>query len=306
MTPLLKFLALGASAAALCATQARADALDDDYIRARNSYVARFDPGDRDVDQKKIEAPLKRAREDLQKKLRRIVGEPQIKGVKSAGALNDLSLVKGDMEFGALDALVYKIDGKGAEKAQAYVTTSGIVAAWLKEHRDWWDKGLRNVPPQAEAAMKFDGFYTQAISSDAAVVKFADLDINAPAGADFARAILDRRQQDDGPGAPNEIIVGAVRGGRVYIVTAPAAPRAPVIAACEQVWKDHEKRAEAAQQRYSDSGLKDEAALKEAETLRNDGDKAFRACYGEKLKAMPVYAKLVERAQAMLELLPTK
>ncbi len=92
MGPFLKFLALGASAAALCVAQARADALDDDYIRARNSYVARFDPGDREVDQKKVEAPLKRAREDLQKKLRRIVGEAQIKGVKGAGALNDMSI----------------------------------------------------------------------------------------------------------------------------------------------------------------------------------------------------------------------
>ena len=225
MKSLLNFLALGASAAALCATQARADPLDDDYIRARNSYVARFDPGDREVDQKKMEAPLKRAREDLQNKLRRIVGEPQIKGVTGAGALNDMSLVKGDMEFGALDALVYRLGGKGNENAKAYVTTSGIVAAWLREHRDWWDKGPVNVPAQVEAALKFDGFYTQAISSDAAVTRFADLDLKTKGGDGLARAMLYRRQQDDGPGAPDEISVSAIRVGRVYIAKRPAAPK---------------------------------------------------------------------------------
>ncbi|HMN71318.1 MAG TPA: hypothetical protein PKA55_05560 [Rhodoblastus sp.] len=292
-----KFFALGACVATLGVAGAHADALDDDYIRARNSYVARFDPGDREVDYKKIEAPHKAALSNLEGKLRRRLGDPMSRGARGQGRLNAMSLVKGDMEFGALDALVYPFD----DKAQAYVSTSGIVAAWLKEHADWWDKGLENVPPQAEAALKFDGFYTQAISSDAAVTKFADLGVKTPDGAGFARAMLDRRQQDDGPGAPDEIIVGAIRGGRVYIVTAPAAPKPPVIAACEQVWKDYEERSETAQKRYSDSGLKDEAALKQSETLRTEGDRAFRACYGEKIKATPVYAKLVERAQALVE-----
>ena len=292
------------SATALSCAPLRADPLEDDYLKTRNAYVSRFDPGDREVDYKKIEAPLKRAYDDLQGRLRKIVGDLQIKGAKGAGKLNAMSLVKGDMEFGALDALVYQLDGKGSEATQAYVTTSGIVAAWLKEHQDWWDKGVENVPPQAEAALKFDGFYTQAISSDAAVTRFAVLDVKAPEGASFARAMLDRRQQDDGPGAPNEIIVSVVRNGRVVIVTAPATPKPPVIAACEKVWKDFEKKSSLAQERYSESGLKDEAALKQSETLRTEGDKAFRACYGEKIRAMPVYAKLSARAQALADRLP--
>jgi len=300
MKTMTRLFALGACALALGAGPARADALDDDYIKARNAYIARFDPGDKEVDFNKIEGPLKAALADLEGRLQKLVGDSQIQGAKGAGKLNEMSLIKGDMEFGALDALVYQLDGKGNEKTQVFVTTSGIVGAWLKEHADWWDKGLENVPPQAEAALKFDGFYTQAISSDAAVTKFADLDVKTPDGASFARGMLDRRQQDDGPGAPNEIIVSLIRNGRVYILTAPATPKPPVIAACEKVWKDFENKSNAAQKRYSASGLKDEAALKQSETLRTDGDKAFRACYGEKLKAMPVYAKLAERAQGLL------
>ncbi|MCB1539868.1 MAG: hypothetical protein KDJ25_03140 [Rhodoblastus sp.] len=295
-------LMFGACIAALCVAQARADALDDAYTKARNAYVARFDPGDKQVDYKKIEGPHKAALTDLLGRLRKVVGDPQIKSAKGAGELNAMSLVKGDMEFGALDALVYRLGGD----TQAFVTTSGIVAAWLKEHRDWWDKGAENVPPQAEAALKFDGFYTQAISTDAAVTRFAVLDVKTPAGASFAQGMLDRRQQDDGPGAPNEIIVSLIRGGRVYILTAPATPKPPVIAACEKVWKDFENKSNAAQKRYSESGLKDEAALQQSETLRTQGDKAFRACYGEKIRATPVYPKLNARAQALIDSLSTR
>lgn len=298
-------LMLGACAMALCATQAHADAPEDAYIKTRSAYVARFDPGDKEVDYKKIEAPLKRAYADLQDKLRKIIGNPGIAGAKGDGKLNEFSLLKGDQEFGALDALVYRLDGKGDAGAQAYVTTSTLLAARLKDHRDWWDKGSENVPQQVEAALKFDGFYTQAISTDAAVTKFADLDVKAPAGASV-RAMLDRRQQDDAPGAPDEIIVGAVRDGRVYILVATAIPKPPVIAACEKVWKDFEKKSNEVYEKYRSSDLKDEASMTQSESLRRDGDKAFRACYAEKIRDMPVYAKLVAQAQGLVGRLPAR
>lgn len=296
------FAALGLFATCvLSSAPLRADPLEDDYLKVRNAYVARFNPGDREIDYEKIEAPLKRALADLQRKLRKIIGKPAIKGAAGDGALNVTSLTKGDVEFGALDALVFKLDGG---KTQAYVTTTGLLGAWLKEHRDWWDKGTPNVPRDAAGALKFDGFYTQAISADAAVARFAELAIKAPDGAEFARAMLDRRQQDDGPGAPDEIIVSAVRGGRVYIVIAPASPKPPVIAACETVWKDYLKKADAAQERYQASGLKDEAASTEGEKMRADGDRAFRACYGEKLGTAPIYQQLTARAQKLVDALP--
>ena len=297
MKALSNFLALGLCAAALGATPARADALEDEYVKTRNGYIARFDPGEKEADFKKLEGPLKRASADLQARLRKIVGKPEIKGATGEGKLNEMSLMKGDIEFGALDALVFNLDGK----SRAYVTTSGLLGAWLKEHKDWYDKGIPNVPQDAAGALRFDGFYSQAISSDAAVTKFAELDIKPPEGTSFARAMLDRRQQDDGPGAPDEIIVSAVRGDRVYILTTPATPKPPVIAACEQVWKDFEKRSTEAYDKGRSGAMKDEEATKLGETLRNDGDKAFRACYAEKIKAMPVYAKLAERAQGLVD-----
>ena len=47
--------------------------------------------------------------------------------------------------------------------------------------------------------------------------------------------------------------------------------------------------------------MKEDESSKLGETLRSDGDRAFRACYAEKIKEMPVYAKLVERVQALVD-----
>jgi hypothetical protein len=46
------------------------------------------------------------------------------------------------------------------------------LAGWLRAHKDWWDKGLKNVPQQIAAALDDESFYTQAMSTDAAVVNF--------------------------------------------------------------------------------------------------------------------------------------
>ena len=298
-------IVFGVCAVALCVSQARADALEDAYLKARDAYVARFDPGGKELDYKKIEAPLNKAIADLQNRLRRIVGNPGIKGATGDGKYASDTLIKDDIGFGALDALVFTLDGKGDDRPRVYVTTTGLLGVWLKAHKDWWDKSVSNVPQTAAKALASGDFYTQAISADAAVVKFADLVVQAPAG-DIVHAMLDRKQQDDGPGAPDEIIVATTRNGRLYIATAPALPKAPIIAACEKVWKDFEAKSNAAQKRYSDSGLKDEAALKRSETLRTQGDKAFRACYAEKIKGMPVYAKLNARAQSLIDSLPVR
>lgn len=288
-------LAIGLCALSLAAAPARADALDDDYLKARNGYIGRFNP-EKEIDFAKIDAPLKRAMADLQSKMRKVVGKSGVAGASGEGKYAIETLIKSDVGFGALDALVFKIDAK----TQAYVTTKGLFDAWLKEHKDWWEKGMVNVPQDVGGALSSESFYTQAISSDAAVAKFADLAVKAPDGV-TARAMLDRRQQDDGPGAPDEIIVAAARGDRVYIVSAPALPKPPVIAACEKVWKDFEKKSEEAYEKGRSGAMKEDESSKLGETLRSDGDRAFRACYAEKIKEMPVYAKLVERVQALVD-----
>ena len=78
-------------------------------------------------------------------------------------------------------------DGKYVEpKAHIIVTTQTLFERWLRAHKDWWGKNIKNVPQQIGAALKDGSFYTQAISSGSAVVNFNSLPIAKPAGAAFA------------------------------------------------------------------------------------------------------------------------
>ena len=63
-----------------------------------------------------------------------------------------------------------------------------MLARWLHAHKDWWNKGIKNVPQQIAAALQDETFYTQAITTDAAVVKFNDLPIAKPVSATLAYA----------------------------------------------------------------------------------------------------------------------
>jgi len=66
-------------------------------------------------------------------------------------------------------------------KAHIIVTSEHLFERWLRAHKNWWDKGLKNVPQQIGQALKDESFYTQAISSGSAVINFNALPITAPA-----------------------------------------------------------------------------------------------------------------------------
>lgn len=278
----------GLCALALLATAAPACAAPlDDYLKARDAYVAKFDPGDKELDYKKVEKPLAAAMADLEKKLRALVGAVDIPG-GGQGKSNLGSLIKGDMDFGKLDGIVF---ATGGGKIETVVTTRGLVDRWLVEHKDWWDKGTPNVPQKASDALGFDGFYTQALSGDAAISKFADLPVTKPDGAETAFAMLDLRSQDVGVGKPDEIIAALVRGDRVFLVSMPLAGKAPAFAPCDAAWKAFEKKIAKAD---GDA----------ASNLEEEGAAAYRTCYVEKLKATPAWQAAVAQAQKTIDALP--
>lgn len=147
------------------------------------------------------------------------------------------------------------------------------------------------MPQKTADALAFDGFYTQALSGDAAVSKFADLPVTKPEGADVATAMLDLRSQDVGVGRPDEIIVALVRGERVFLVSSPAAGKAPAFPACDAAWKVIEKKAARAD---GDTASK----------LEEEGSAAYRTCYVEKLKATPSWQAFIAQAQKAIDALP--
>ena len=107
---------------------------------------------------------------------------PAPKGFSGAGTFSLDALCCG-VGVGMLDGILFS-NGKGS----VIVTTESLLRLWLEEHKDWWkDNPLATDP---KTAFQSDAFYTQAITTDAAVGLFASLPIHAPAGASLAVAQL--------------------------------------------------------------------------------------------------------------------
>jgi hypothetical protein len=213
---------------------------EDRYIATREAAIERlrpiFDAGNVDDAANKAEDAV---RIDLQAQMTAILGERKYPGF-GAAKLNLDTLYKGDQGYGMLDGLRFDAEvGKTGEKAgengadgkyvepraHIIVTTPTIFTRWLHAHKDWWDKGLKNVPQQIGAALKNESFYTQAISTDAAVVNFNRLPIVKPAEAAFVHGFLAGRTQSDIPNAADEVFVSAVTGDRVYIAYGSIVPK---------------------------------------------------------------------------------
>ena len=183
---------------------------EDRYVTARDAAIEKFskiqDAGTSDDATQKAEDAV---RADLLTQMKAIVVEPDRKGFGRA-KLNLDTFYRGDEGFGALDGLHFDAelgdngekagengrDGKYVEpRAHIIITTQTLFERWLREHKEWWDKGVKNVPQQIGAALKAESFYTQAISSGSAVVSFNALPIAKPASTTFSYAMLAGRTQ---------------------------------------------------------------------------------------------------------------
>ena len=280
----------------------------ESYLAARDGYITKFTAIDENGKfNDRTRRDLQRSLQDLEKQLRGIIGPVAIKGFSTNGKINLETLVRSDVGFGGLDALVYTSQGGAKEnKSQAFVTTNALLDQWLKEHRDNWVVAKSEVPKNARAALASETFYTFAISADAAVAKYAELPIATPAKAGFAFAMLAARSQDDAPIPPNEIILSVLHDARMFVATAPVAAKITPIPACQEIWKGAEEKEEAAHAVYRDSNLQDEAALDRSTRLREEGIAAFHRCYAERAQSQPFFAALVRQAQGLLERLPVK
>ena len=198
---------------------------EDRYVATRDAAIKKlkplYDAGKMDDAGTKTEDA---ARADLEAQLRVILGPLDYAGF-GPGKLNLDSLYEGDEGFGTLDGLRFdanvgdtgepagsKPDGTYVEpKAHIIVTTQTMFARWLRAHKDWWDKGVKNVPQQIGAALRDESFYTQAISTGAAVINFNELPVARPASATLAYAMLAGRTQSEIPDAADEVFVVRAR-----------------------------------------------------------------------------------------------
>jgi hypothetical protein len=283
---------------------AAAASLEESYFAARDAYIDKLKPTGINVDVD--EAVLKQerlARDDLEKQLRQIAGPLEIKGFAAPGKSNLDTLFKGDQGFGLLDGLIYS---SADDKTHVVVTTEALLDHWLKEHKDWWGPTVANVPQNVDAALRSEAFYTQALQTDAAISRYAELPVAKPAKASIAFAMLVARAQDVGPRIPDELIVSLVQGGRAFVASAPASAKIDPMPACERIWQEALRKSTAAQEAYAASEPKDEKLAEQSTRLEEEGDAAFRKCFAESAKSHGSFAILARQAQALIDQLPSK
>ncbi|QIG93583.1 MULTISPECIES: hypothetical protein [unclassified Bradyrhizobium] len=298
----------------LVLSHAHAASLEDRYIAARDAAIAKFAKQAKDgktgeaVD--KAEAA---ARDELKTQLTAILSESAWPGFAPA-QLNLDTLYNGDMGFGMLDGLRFDAD-KGRDggkigwqrpdgsfvepKAHIIVTTEALFTRWLHEHKTWWDKGSKNVPQQIEAALKFEGLYTQAISTDAAVINFDQLPVAKPSPATLTYGFLAGRTQDSTPEAGDEVFVAALAGGKFYIACGEIEP-AVQVPTCATIRADYNKKADAAAEKLDRKEITKKAYDKLGD-LRQQGDDAFKRCFVQHAPEQPAFAEATKQAQALLQ-----
>ena len=282
--------------ALLLPAAAGAASLEDQYLASRDGYFAKFKTDGEISDAVRKQETLAEA--DLVKSLRKIIGPEAAKGLPGKGTLNLDGLYQGDEGTDMLDGLRY---GSADEKLSIVVSNDVLLKAWLAAHAK-----EDSFPESVEEALKAETFYTHAISADLAVSRYAEIPVVKPAEGEFAYAMLGLRSQDNSPSTPDEIFIAAVAGNRVYVARAPAGAKIAAMPACDALYKDYMARSNAAYEKYTASGLKDQAQFDQSTKLRDDGDVAFRKCFAEKAPGLGSYAALVQRVQALVDRLPLK
>jgi hypothetical protein len=255
-----------------------------DYLASRDAYLQQFK--DANFDDEPTRAAHERARHDLEAHLQLILGTVRIARFGEP-KLNLDSLAEGTEGFGLLDGLVY---ASADEKTSIVITTDALLDKWLLGHKKWWGS-KDDMPPGTEAALKSEAFYTQALNTDAAFFKFADIPLGKPAEAGFAYAALVGRAQDLGRQTPDEIVIVLRRGGRTYVVLAPTGAKVAAVPACVRGWEKAEDQAAAARDDKADK-------------LREDAYGAYRRCFAGAAAHASYFPGLVQQAKALVDALP--
>lgn len=234
----------------------------------------------------------------LERQMRGIVGPVAIKGIDGKGALNLDTLIEGDEDFGLLDGMVY---GGLDAKTRVIVTSDSLLQRWLHQHKDWWGKDSNDIPQRPAAAVKENAFYTQAVLTDAAIIRFAELPVRKPAGVAFAYAMLAARSQSDVPGTADEIFLAVTKGGRVFIANTKEFDAIGPIPACDTIRGDLVKQASAA---ADAPGLDDKARQERADALSAKSETEFLRCFAANAAQQTNFTAAAGAAQALMDRLP--
>jgi hypothetical protein len=300
-------------AATIATAAPPAKAAEDRYMAARDAAIEKisaiYDAGNAGDAARKAEEA---ASADLTAQMRAILNEAAHAGFGPPRLHSD-TFNKGDEGFGMLDALRFEaVVGKSGEKAgqdgadgkyvapkaHIIVTTQTLFERWLRAHKAWWGKDLKNVPQQIGAALKDESFYTQAVSSGSAVVRFNALPIATPAGATFVQGILAARTQSDIPSAADTVFVSAIANGKVYVAYGSIDPKVRV-PACTAIRASYDKKAEQAEDDLRFEKI-DRKAYDKLGNLRQRGEDAYKRCFTQHAPTQATFAEATRQAQKLL------
>jgi hypothetical protein len=307
----VRFVAASCLLGMLSSAHAAPASPEDRYIAARDAAIAKISKlyeSKKDDDADKAQ---KAAEVDLLAQMKAILAEPDRKGFGPA-QLNLDAFSKGDEGFGMLDGLRFdSLSGENGEKAgqngadkyvepraHIIVTTQSLLERWLRGHKDWWGKNVKNVAQQTAAALKQEEFYTQAISTDAAVVRFNELPIAPPPSATVAVAMLSGRTQDTAPEAADEVFVSALANGKVYVAYSSIKPKVQ-IPACLAIRAEYNKKAEKAGDDLNSRRI-DKKAYDKLPDFRQQGEDAYKKCFTQRAPQQPSFAEATRQAEALL------
>jgi len=285
---------------------------EDRYIAARDAAIAKVTKLYNDKKNDEAQKAEEAASADLLAKIKLIVGESTPKGYGPA-KINLDAFSEGDMGFGLLDGLRFdSLLGADGEKAHPpgpdgkwvdpgrhiVIATQPLFERWLRGHKEWWGKNNKNVPQQIGAALKDEGFYTQAISTNAAVVNFNTLPISKPAAATTVYAMLAARTQDAVPTEADEVFVSALANGKLYIAYGSIRPKV-VVPACVEIKAGYDKKADKAAADLEANRITRKAYDKLGD-IRQQGEDAYKKCFIERAPQQPAFAEATRQAEAML------
>jgi hypothetical protein len=277
----------------------RAHSLEDAYLASRDHYIAELKKLDaNDATKEQALQEEKRALLDLKRQLMEVIGHALLNGASAAEEVNLETLFEGDPGFGQLDGLTYSM----GKDTQLIMTTQTLLMRWLRASRGARQERVSHSTTLRDA-LKSDGFYLRAISPDTAVLKYADLPVIKPAGAQLAVALADARTQDATPRLPDEIIVSVLRDVRLFIVTAPIEAKISAIEACDRISKAYRMRQARISNAYSRAKGYDAALAEKSISNEDKADLAYRRCFSERLRSQPFFRRLIAQAQNLVNLI---
>lgn len=271
---------------------------EDDYIAARDKAIADITTqANANTAIETIDAQNEKALADLQQRLATILGPLAVKGFPATGTMNIESLNSSDIGYGMLDGLRYAQSEDGPAMV---ASTRGLTERWLKSRSAEAEADFK-LPTAIGDALKLDNFYTQAIGSDAAFSGTLDFALKKPDGSDALVARLGGWTQDVGPIYDQHVVVAVVKGDRVLIAEASAAPAVPKIAACDSIWAAADAAAQKLQQTDQGSDQDDSSATDAANAAWEKGDADYRACMAQRLPGDPSFPALLKQAQDLAD-----